>query len=221
VTFSRPAGVDCEQFDYVVLATPPTVWPRIDSSPPFRPQDYSMQQGPAIKFLSTFDREFWKSDRLAPKALSDTIGSVWESTDKQPASKKGFGLAVYSGGTYVLDDATYQARLTAELYPKYPANLKRHQLVDWPNQPWIMTGYSIPGPGQVTTVAKNLRTPYLGRLFFAGEQASPGFFGFMEGALQSGVLASEQIVYAVARSGWRVPPGSRSACTCEKEMRVA
>ena len=34
------------------------------------------------------------------------------------------------------------------------------------------------------TVARNLSRPFQGRLFFAGEQASPGFFGYMEGALE-------------------------------------
>ena len=54
----------------------------------------------------------------------------------------------------------------------------------------------MPAPGQVTTIAKNLSSPFAGRLYFAGEQASPGYFGYMEGALTSGVLAAYRIAAA-------------------------
>ena len=37
-----------------------------------------------------------------------------------------------------------------------------------------------------------------GHLYFAGEQTSPGFFGYMEGALQSGGRAARDILHRVA-----------------------
>jgi monoamine oxidase len=46
----------------------------------------------------------------------------------------------------------------------------------------------------VTTIAQTLAGPFGDRLFFAGGQACPGFFGYMEGALLSGVTAARQIV---------------------------
>lgn len=199
VQFTRKRAVSSEEFDYVVLATPPAVWPRINSSPPFRPQNYTIAHGPAVKFLSAFDRRFWEADKLAPSALWDRIGSVWESTDKQRFPTRGFGLTVYSGGKFVLDAATYENRMRT-LYPKYGTSVRAKSFVNWPAEPWIRSGYAIPAPGQVTTISKNLSLPYLGRLFFAGEQASPGFFGYMEGALQSGVLAAYRVGAAVRTS---------------------
>jgi monoamine oxidase len=57
-----------------------------------------------------------------------------------------------------------------------------------------LTGYSVPAPGEVTTIGRTLADPFGDRLFFAGEQACPGFFGYMEGALLSGVTAGRRIV---------------------------
>ncbi|GIJ64029.1 FAD-dependent oxidoreductase [Virgisporangium aurantiacum] len=200
-----------EDFDYVVLAGPPTTWPRVHAGVPFRPADYTMSHGPAVKFLSAVRRPFWEDTRLAPSALWDRLGSVWEGTDKQTGGTAAC-LSVYSGGRLVRDPAAYRARLE-ELYPGYRANGPTTTFVDWPSEPWIRTGYSVPAPGQVTTVARNLGTPFQGRLIFAGEQASPGFFGYMEGALVSGVLAAYRIVAACTASSREALTGPADGAT--------
>lgn len=187
-----------EDFDYVVLATPPAVWPRVHAGTPFRPADYTMSQGPAVKFLSAVRRPFWEDARLAPSALWDQLGSVWDGTDKQRGGSA-YCLSVYSGGGLVLDETRYRDRLDA-LYPGYKANHPTTTFVDWGAEPWVRTGYAIPAPGEVTTIARNLDTPFQGRLFFAGEQASPGFYGYMEGALRSGLTAAYRIVGAAMAS---------------------
>ena len=183
-----------EDFDYIVLATAPQVWPKIHAPTPFRPDDYTMATGPAVKFLSAVKRPFWEDRKLAPSALWDQLGSVWEGTDKQPGGAA-HCLSVYSGGGLVLDPQRYQDRLE-DFYPGYRSALMSTSFVDWPNEPWVKAGYSVPAPGQVTTIAKNLSSPFAGRLYFAGEQASPGYFGYMEGALTSGVLAAYRIAAA-------------------------
>jgi len=202
VGFDRGKACHAEDFDFVVLAAPSGVWPSVVSdAEPFRAGDYAMATGPAVKHLNTFVRRFWEDRGLAPSALTDRIGSVWESTDRQRAARQdrsepsGFGLSVYSGGPYVRDAATYQAALQ-HLYPGYRTQVRRSELVDWPQQPFIGTGYSVPAVGQVTTVARRLSGSFRGRLFFAGEQASPGFFGYMEGALQAGASVSRSVAAA-------------------------
>src|SRR5262249_39624850 len=108
VGFGTPAAQ--EDYDYVVLATTPMVWPTIHASTPFRPSDYTMAHGPAVKFLSVFGHPFWEDSKLAPSALWDWLGSVWEGTDKQPGAAA-YCLSVYSGGRFVLDPQRYQDRL--------------------------------------------------------------------------------------------------------------
>jgi monoamine oxidase len=198
VTYRRPDGQHHETFDYVILAGPPTAWPRIISTPGFDPAKFTVSQGPAVKFISSFATEFWKSHGLAPVTKSDDIGSIWEATDKQKSSG-GFALTAYSGGGCVKDADTYSRRLDP-LYPGYMKERLSAHLVDWPNEPFIKTGYAAPHVGEVTTTVKNLNGSFRKRIFFAGEQVSPGFFGYMEGALESGVFAMHRVTYAAMRS---------------------
>lgn len=184
-----------EAFDYVVLAAPPFSWPAVRSNPPFDPSAFTMSHGPAVKHLNAFERKFWEDSGLAPNALSDELGSVWEGTDaQQPTDSGGFDLSVYSGGGFVLPGTEYPPRL-AKIFPNYAPTSVR--FVDWPNRPFILTGYSVPAPGEVTRIGPALAEPFADRLFFAGEQSYIPFFGYMEGALQSGARAGRDILATV------------------------
>ena len=192
------AGIDwsgqtpgSEQFDFVILTSPPTSWPQIEGPTPWNPRQFSVTQGPAIKFLSSYDRQFWEDADLAPSALWTAVGSVSEGTDRQQSPDLGSALSTYAGGPYVSPGPNCAARL-ANLYPGTRPSSTRY--VDWPHTPYVRTGYAIPAPGQVTTVGRALSGHYGDRLFFAGEQASMGFFGYMEGALQSGARAASKII---------------------------
>ena len=181
------------RFDFVVLSAPATVWPTIQSHLPFNPGDRTMAHGPAVKYLNSFVTQFWVDSQLAPSALWDGLGSVWEGTDAQPTVPE-FGLSVYSGGPHVLGEGDYPNRLS-QIFPDYGPTAER--FVNWPTTPGIMTGYSVPAPGQVTTVGQALAEPHGDRLFFAGEQSFVPFFGYMEGALQSGARCAREIIRSV------------------------
>ena len=182
-----------ESFDFVILAAPPKVWKDITFKPGFAAADRTIQDGPAVKYLTSYDNKFWEAAKLAPSAVWDELGSVWESTDGQPAGSSGFGLSVFSGGDHVLSGgATAYAAKLATFFPG--GTVRRARLEDWTRAPRIMTGYSVPGRGEVTTIAPKLYEPHRQRLYFAGEQTCPGFFGYMEGALQSGARAARDIV---------------------------
>jgi monoamine oxidase len=178
-------------FDYAVMTASPFSWPSVQSDLPWNPADRTMSHGPAVKYISAVDTRFWEPDGLAPSTLWDGIGSVWEGTDNQPEQDGGFALSVYSGGPYVLSSTQYPGQLS-QLYPSVAPFATR--FVDWPSTSHVLTGYSIPAPGEVTTIARTLADPFGDRLFFAGEQACPGFFGYMEGALLSGLTAGRRIV---------------------------
>lgn len=184
-----------DDVDFVILAVPPTVWNGIVFKPELQSTDRTMQHGPAVKYMSRYDTRFWEKRKLAPTAKWDQLGSVWEGTDNQGTAPP-FDLTVFSGGPYVLPAKEYPIRL-AKLYPpgKPPDGTPTgDQFIDWPKEPFVLTGYAIPGVGQMTTIAPNLLLPHAKHLYFAGEQSSPGFFGYMEGALQSGARAARDIV---------------------------
>lgn len=188
VTTSSGGSATCT---YLVLAVPPTAWPSITSHIGWDPGERTMSHGPAVKYLNSFATAFWADSGLTPNALWDGIGSVWEGTDGQPVEPDSeFGLSVYSGGDFVLEQGSYPGQL-ATIFPDYAPTGER--FVDWPNTPGVLTGYSVPAPGEVTTVGQALAEPH-GRMYVAGEQSWVPFFGYMEGALQSGARAAREII---------------------------
>jgi monoamine oxidase len=184
---------------HVIMAVPPTVWSAIRVEPRFDPAARAMQHGAAVKFMSRYDTRFWERSKLAPTAKSDDLGSVWEGTDNQGTAPP-FDLTVFSGGPYVLPASAYPKKLAALYPPGTPPDgvPTAEHFVDWPGEPHILTGYAIPGVGEITRVAPNQIVPHAKRLYFAGEQTSPGFFGYMEGALQSGARAARDILKSEA-----------------------
>jgi monoamine oxidase len=70
------------------------------------------------------------------------------------------------------------------------------EFVPWPLEKWTGGGYSCPAPGEVCRVGPNLDRPLARRLYFAGEHTCLPFFGYMEGALQSGLRVAQHILEA-------------------------
>jgi monoamine oxidase len=197
-------GHRSDDYYYAVLTVPPTVWSAIKFAPPFNPASRAIQQGSAVKFMSRYASRSWEAGQLIPPGMSqplapsakwDELGSVWEGTDNQGTAPE-FDLTVFSGGPFVQPAADYPSRMSV-LYPA--AKPKAVRLVEWAKEPFILTSYAIPGKNQVTTISPNQLVPHEKRLYFAGEQTSTGFFGYMEGALQSGARAARDIVMDAVR----------------------
>jgi monoamine oxidase len=192
VTITFADGGTAGPFDYVVVATSVAMWPSIGVDGGGFPYA-GIDNGPAIKYLAPVETRFWIQELLAPSGIFDTLGMTWEGTDNQ-ADTAGFDLTVFAGGAAAQaaidhdgSDA-YFAPLVRELYPDFPLTT-RGTFVNWQAEPTIGTGYSCPGRGEVVGAQQSYTTPHNGRLFVAGEHTSPGWFGFMEGALESGIAA--------------------------------
>ncbi|HJQ01767.1 MAG TPA: NAD(P)/FAD-dependent oxidoreductase [Jatrophihabitans sp.] len=202
-----------ERFDYVVLTAPPSAWHEITFVPAFNPASRSLHQGAAVKFLTRYPSRFWLEPDQPPfedkpAARWDELGSLWETTDGQPpdtppATEQSppVGLSVFAGGQFVQPAASYPEkvqRIFPHGDPGPPDPAPKQRFLDWPHTRYIETGYSAPAVGQVTTVCPAQLQPHEQCLYFAGEQTSSGFFGYMEGALQSGARAARDIVRRVA-----------------------
>ncbi len=185
-------GYQSKNFDYVVLTAPPSVWKNIIIKPAL-PPGQEMGLGPAVKYISQVNGRFWIKAGMAPNGLSDEFGQTWEATENQAASQ-GVALTVFAGGTFVpKSDAEKHFRTQLlKLYPGY--KMKADRYANWPDEPWIETGYACPKVGQVTTIGKFLSVPHRQRLYFAGEHTCMAYFGYMEGALQSGARAAKAIL---------------------------
>jgi len=190
-------------FDYAVVAVPSVVMEKItiDGKPfPFRP----VAHGPAVKYLSGVERRFWIPQGLAPSGLSDQLGMMWEGTDNQMDTAR-FDISVFAGGRpaqHAIDagggPSYFAPRLTA-LLPHYEAFATEFE--NWPKR--IGMGYSCPALGEVTTKQKASEELIAGRIAVAGEHISPPWFGFMEGALESGLVAMARIA---AHAGVNLAP---------------
>lgn len=187
----------------VILSTPPTVWDRIVFQPSI-PSDFRPHVGAAIKVLAEVLRQAWEDAGLNPNSLTDQeIGMTWQGGD-QPTGKESRSacLVGFSGGRAAekflqLKDQNRKKRfeeISTQLFQDYPKYAGKNAIMAWPEEPWTQGGYSSPLLGQVTTVFPKLEEGVKNRLFFAGEHTSPSFYGYMEGALQSGVRAAQQVI---------------------------
>jgi monoamine oxidase len=195
-------------YEYVILATPPSVWKDVTITADGKraqPEDESeigkLGMAPAVKFFSDMKERFWIKEKAAPYGGALKLGQVWEGTDNQtPVGQQGIVLSVFAGpilpgphGPRVPTPGECMNRLR-ELYPGYISNLNKVLFSDWPNTPFINTGYVSPRVGDIFKYGKKLSEPFHGRLFFAGEHTQMDFFGYMEGALRSGKRAAELLM---------------------------
>jgi monoamine oxidase len=172
-----------------------------------------MQMNDAVKFFSDVKERFWIKERpedwgrdrgLAPYGGSFKIGQVWEGTDNQTrVGNQGIVLSVFAGPVSTRRPGRAPTREEFEpelshLYRGYKGNLIKRKdnplFANWPEEPFIETGYWTPRPGDIWKVGEKLTKPYHGRLFFAGEHTQMDFFGYMEGALRSGERAAETLM---------------------------
>lgn len=207
--------LDVSRYDYVILAIPPSVWKEVFFAPP--PWDPRVEIGvmgmdPAVKFFTDVKDRFWIKKGFAPSGGSSILGQIWEGTDNQIritvgkipdprggviAVKQGIVLSVFAGpilpGGVTPKPSDFMKELTS-LFPDYPTNQNKTLFSNWPDEPFIKTGYASPRLGEIFKLAQKLNQPFHNLMFFAGEHTRMDFFGYMEGALRSGERAAKQLM---------------------------
>ncbi len=178
-------------FDDVVLTVPTSVWGRIEFDPPL-PKMLQPQMGSATKFITSVSKRYWQPQRTAEMMTDTLLGMTWEGGGV-PDNDSGL-LVSFAGGTVAekihaqpfAEQTPMLRKKCEELLPGYAQHHVKSEFIDWLGDPWSKGGYSFPLPGRFLQQARILRQG-IGRLHFAGEHASNGFMGFMEGGLHSGV----------------------------------
>ena len=96
-------------FSYVILAIPPSVWPRVKITADGKDVDPAkeigqMRMNDAVKYFSDVKERFWIKDKAAPIGGSLKIGQVWEGTDNQTrVGNQGIVLSVFAGPVSATD----------------------------------------------------------------------------------------------------------------------
>jgi len=170
--------------DDVVLTLPPSVWKDVHFDPPL---PVKVPMGTNVKFLARYAGK----PGPTPNTLSDgPVAFTWE---EGPGA-----FAAFAGGPAATElrsqlagsaDDYFQEQLAV----RFPTlKLADGRYLDWPGERYTKGGYTCTNVGTVTGLGPILHQG-LGRLHFAGEYASLGFCGFMEGGLNSGAALARRL----------------------------
>lgn len=185
--------------DYVVLAVPLPIWNSIKMDDVIKQR--ASQTGNALKYVTAVKDRFWIKSGTAPSGLGGMVGMTWEGSDNQvELTGKTYDLSCFAGGPFADEIMKTAPDRVKEFFgPKmesifkgYSQSFINDNYICWPLNPYVKTGYSFPGISQVCNQIRLLNEPYK-RMYFAGEHVCAGFWGYMEGALRSGMLAAERI----------------------------
>ena len=199
------------RFDYLVCALPATTVRHLAFEPGLpelqRQATARIKYGAATKTALQFNRPVWRVPGR-PRAFGTpfSIGAVWDASEEQ----RGSILTLLAGGgasaaTRRLLAAGGPARLVREMSW---LNVKETELaawssVSWEDEPWSRGGYAYFDPDYPPALRYWLARPF-GRVFFAGEHTSARWQGYMNGAVETGLRAAEEV--AMTRSTIRTWP---------------
>lgn len=189
--------------DFAILAIPLTTARLIDFGGSLPTAYQSMvdevSYGAVTKVMIEYRKRFWNergwNGRLATES---PIVYMWHATSHFEHDR-GI-LTAYTGGgnarklSALSDEERIRAAVdeVERLFPGSSELIENTATVAWINEPYTRGSYMALAPGQVTAYWKTLLEP-AGRLFFAGEHATP-VQGFMEGAVESGQRAARTMM---------------------------
>jgi monoamine oxidase len=216
VAVETEGGEEAVPADYAVIAVPATVVPDIRFSPdlPTRQRDAfrRLKYGSATKSLLQFTRRFWRTfGRSRAYGTDLPIGAIWEANEEQ-RGREGI-LTVLAGGkasreTKGILRAGGTEALAARLdwLGRRDTELIAAHVVSWDDDPWARGGYAYFDPDYDPAFRSWLARPH-GRVVFAGEHTSLKWQGYMNGAVESGLRASAEVLFLASGN----PPSAESA----------
>jgi monoamine oxidase len=210
--------------DYVVLALPFTTLRNVELAIPLpaglRQFIRESHLGRNEKVFAGFSQKVWRREDGFVDDLWGDLGFsvVWEETQRQSGRDDG-ALTFYIGGGEA-DAAVgksagrvgepFVRRLEQGIPGVTAAASGEFFRSRWTQDPFVKGSYSSFRPGQFTRFAPFLwiegdtlddsQEVAAGNLLFAGEHLSDAFYGFMNGAAQTGRLAAQTIIRRVAQT---------------------
>jgi monoamine oxidase len=205
VTFTaRDGTTSSESYDYVVCALPLSIIGDVAFSPTLPPAktDVAASVGfsSAIRIFLEMRRPFWRESGFNGFAVSDTLGEVWDpywAEATEPAllvcyAQRDLGarLCAMEAGMRI----DYALEHIEHMFPGAREHFVRGASFAWCDQPWVRGGWPLLREGREHDAAA-FRQPE-GRLYFAGDHASPQWLNTIEGAIESAEFAVEQLCAA-------------------------
>jgi monoamine oxidase len=198
--------------DRVILALPFSLLRQVDLSranfPPLKMKAITqLPMGTNSKLHLQFTRRLWYDLGCNGATYADTgYQNTWEVSRAQAAAS---GILVdYTGGTIgngfgpPKTPTQYAQRFLGQLEPVLPGITPlwngRVALNYWAGYPWTRGSYSYWSVGQYTTITGSEREA-VRTCHFAGEHTSVDFQGYLNGAVESGQRAADEVIAALVR----------------------
>jgi monoamine oxidase len=165
-----------------------------------------MPMGSVVKCIVAYDEPFWRRDGYSGEGIADTGLARIVFDDCSPDGKKAALLV------FILGDAAREAsRLAPEarrqavvdglvhLFGERAARPSGYVDHDWIGDEWSAGCYlGLLPPGVLSTVGAALRAP-CGRVHFAGTEAATRWAGYLDGAIESGERAANEVLVRLGR----------------------
>jgi monoamine oxidase len=207
LTFRQGSGTKTVTADKVVLALPFSILrssvdiSRADFEPLKLVAIREQGMGTNSKLHVQFSSRFWRRLGSNGDTFADTgYQNTWEVTRAQPGTS---GILVdYTGGDIGASfgsgsPASRAKQFLAQIEPVLPGATKawngRASLDFWPAYPWTKGSYSYWKVGQYQRFA-GMEGRRQGNCLFAGEHTSIDFQGYLNGAVETGQRAAEEIL---------------------------
>ena len=190
----------------VVCAVPFGVLARIEMSPSLSPAKKQLIEAlpyeSATQIVLQLSGRPWEAEGLTGFAVTDTIGEVWHPTYDQPGPRA--VLIAYTKGDLsrslkpLSDESRVRAAVDAidQVYPGARAHVEMGVATCWDEDEWAGGANAKPWDLAGVTAAQ-LRAPE-GRIHFAGEHTSVDAPGWMEGAIEAGYQAADEVSHLPA-----------------------
>jgi len=196
---------------HIILAIPPPLVLKMRFVPPLPAQKTQLLQhmpmGATWKVFARYDEPFWHADSLRGECVSPDGISKWV-VDASPEDRSRGTLMAFVVGPDAyrfanMSEKKKTEKILSQLKACYgdkaakPVKVSFHSMI---NEEWS-TGCPVTGmaPGMWTTLGEWLRKP-VDRVHWAGTETATAWSGYMEGAVQSGQRAAEEVLTAAVSS---------------------
>jgi monoamine oxidase len=161
------------------------------------------------KVVLRYDRPFWADRNASPQNLfflSETPGEYPFFVDLTPVAGAP-ALAALIGGDFAFSGLhAANPRKTLEriqeilgrMFPRTVQEPRAMTVTRWRTDPYSLGAYSTPGLRTRPADFDSLAEPVDGRVLFAGEATSREYFGYVHGALASGIREARRLLGAPA-----------------------
>jgi len=157
--------------------------------------------GRNTKLQLQFDDRFWlRANCNGEYRLRGTFQTTWDVTRAQPGTGgvlnffSGADAAVAAGLPPLEDAARASLAELARMAPAATAEWNGRAIRNaWDRNPWSLGSYALIGPGQYTSFY-GIEGAREGNVFFAGEHTSIASQGYLDGAVETGQRAANEVL---------------------------